>query len=339
MNKSSTQENNHRYALGFSIAGSLIIILFLAFINFYTGSRFPWFIFPTYAILWWPVSVFFVGKHSMKMFSLVGSFITIALLFLTNYLTSWNYPWFLFPSFAILWWPIAMFFGSKSHKAFSIIASLVIIAFSIVTNLVISPSVIWFYYPLFAVIWWPLAVFFAKSRKMKAFSILGSLLLILFFTLDNNIRIHDCPWALFTYYPVLLWPVGVSYGKRMGNLGTTLLFSFTGIIYYLLLNLFVFPGFPWVIFPAYAILWWPLAIAFAKRGKLMLFSLFGFLLSSALFITVNAITTPKTIWAIYPIFVMAWWPLAIYFFVFQRNKINNQLNLGSGERALIQKMG
>ena len=337
MNKSSIQKTNKNHALGFSIAGSLVIILFLAFLNFFTGSRFPWFIFPTYAILWWPISIFFVGKRSMKMFSLVGSFITIALLFLVNYVTSWNYPWFLFPSFAILWWPLAMFFGYKNPKAFSIIASLVIIAFCVVTNYVMSPSVIWFYYPLFAVVWWPLSMFFAQSRKMKTFSIIGSLLLILFFTFDNNLRTPNVPWALFTYYPVLMWPVAVFLGKRLGNLGTTLVFSFIGIFYYLLLNIFVFPGFPWVIFPAYAILWCPLAIAFAKPGKPMLFSLSGFLLSSALFITVNMITTPRTIWAVYPIFAMAWWPLTIYYFVYRRRDANTQPKLITGNQRELQK--
>lgn len=337
MNNISPQNTKSRYSLGFSIAGSLVIILLLAFINFYTGSQFPWFIFPTYAILWWPISTFFVGKRSMKIFSLVGSFMTIALLFLVNYLTSWNYPWFLFPSFAIFWWPLAMFFGSKNPKLFSIIASVVIIAFCVVTNYVTSPSVIWFYYPLFAVIWWPLSMFFAQYRKMKAFSIIGSLFLILFFTFDNNLRTPNVPWALFTYYPVLMWPVGVFYGKRLGNLGTTLFFSFTGILYYLLLNVFVFTGFPWFIFPAYAILWWPLAIAYAKPGKPMLFSLSGFLLSSALFVSVNMITTPKIIWAVYPIFAMAWWPLAIYYFVYRRREVNIQSRLIHGRQNELKK--
>jgi hypothetical protein len=338
MNNTNAQKKSRSYVLGFSIAGSLLIILFCAFLNFYTGSRFPWLIYPTYAILWWPISVFFVGKHSLKMFSLVGSFITIALLFLTNYLTSWNYPWFLFPSFAILWWPIAMFFGSRNLKVFSIVSSLVIIAFCVVTNYVTSPRNIWFYYPIFAVIWWPLCIFFARTRRMKAFSILGALLLILFFTLDNNLRTPYYPWALFTYYPIIMWPVSAFIGKRLGNLGTTLIFSLIGIIYYVLLNFAVFPGFPWAIFPVYAILWWPLAIAFAKPGKPLLFSLSGFLLSSALFITVNVITTPRSIWAIYPIFAMAWWPLAINFFVYQRNKINHQVRLGRSTRNLSKKM-
>ena len=48
------------------------------------------------------------------------------------------------------------------------------------------------------------------------------------------------------------------------------------------------------------------------------FSLCGALLSSALFIAVNIITTPHNIWAVYPIFAFIWWPLATYYFIFRK---------------------
>ena len=318
MTKSNNIPSSRRYFVGFSVAGSLITILFLAFINFSTGVRFPWFLFPSYAVIWWPILTICIGRHSMKMLSMVGSLITIALLVCINYLTSWNYPWFLFPSFAILWWPVTMFFGSRQSKVFSIVGSGVLIAFFMVTNYVTSPSVVWFYYPLFAVIWWPLSVFFAGPRTIKAFSVLGALIMIAFITLENSMKSPDCPWALLTYFPVLMWPASVLLGKRLGKLNTALAVSFSGIIYYTVLNIYVFKGFPWMIFPAYVLLWWPLAIAFAKRGQLLCFSILGSLLSAALFIATNLFATPHSIWAVYPIFVFLWWPLSVYYFVYRR---------------------
>ncbi len=145
-----------RVLIGFSAVGSLITILFFAFINYSTGARFPWFIFPAYAVLWWPILTICIGRHSLKILSLIGSLTTIVLLLITNYITSWHYPWFLFPSFAILWWPIAMFFGSKNSRLFSVAGFITLTVFFAVTNLVTSPSVRWFYYPVFAALWWPL---------------------------------------------------------------------------------------------------------------------------------------------------------------------------------------
>ncbi len=321
MTESDLKEKNRRYALGFAIAGSLIIILLMIFINYSSGGRFPWFIFPAYAVLWWPIGVFFAGRNSGKMLSLVGSFITILLLFVTNYLTSWNYPWFLYPSFAILWWPISVFFGSKNGKVFSVIASVIMTVFFVAVNLVTSPSVIWFYYPMFALIWWPLSVFFANPRTIKAYSIIGALVLAGFLTLENILRNPGVPWALFVYFPIAMWPVSVLLNKRMGKLSIALAGSFAGILYYLMLNLFVFQGFAWVIFPAYGLLWWPLVIAFARRGRELIFSIAGSLLTASLLITLNSITTPQSIWAVYPLFAIAWWPLSVYYFIYRRSLI------------------
>jgi hypothetical protein len=321
MTEANIQTKNRRNAIGFSVTASLIIILFLTYINFSVGGHFPWFIFPTYAVLWWPIGVIFSRRNSAKMLSLVGSFLTIALLFLTNYLTSWSYPWFLFPSAAILWWPLGVFFGSKNYKLFSLISSVLLIAFFVAANLLITPSVLWCHYPVFALIWWPLSAYFADSRQMKLYSVLGALIVIVFLTFDNLAKSPNCPWVLFTLYPVLMWPAAMFLKKRLGRLDVTLIASFIGILYYTALNVLVFKGFPWAIYPIYAILWWPLAIAFAKRGKALTFSMAGSLLTAALFVTTNLITSPKTIWAVYPIFAIAWWPLAVYFFVFRRRQI------------------
>jgi hypothetical protein len=270
-------------------------------------------------VIWWPLMTIFAGRHSTKVLSLIDSFLTITLLVLINYLTSWYYPWFLFPSFAILWWPLAMFFGTGHGKTFSIIGSVVIIASLLITNYITSPSVIWFYYLAFAVIWWPLSVLLAGPRTIKAYSVVGALILAAFFTLENLLKSPFCPWALLTYFPVLMWPVGILLGKRLGKLYIAMFGSLVGILYYTILNITVFPGFPWAIFPAYALLWWPLTIvSFAKRKRPLLFSVAGTLLSAAFFIVVNAVSSPNTIWAVYPIFAILWWPLSVYYFVYRQ---------------------
>lgn len=56
--KSRTSKN----ALLFSIAGSLSIIALMMFINFYYSSQHIWFVYPAFAVIWWPLSIFFFGK-------------------------------------------------------------------------------------------------------------------------------------------------------------------------------------------------------------------------------------------------------------------------------------
>ncbi len=46
--------------LGFSIWGSILIIALVVFMNFYYTPNVIWFIYPTFVVLWWPLSMFFV---------------------------------------------------------------------------------------------------------------------------------------------------------------------------------------------------------------------------------------------------------------------------------------
>jgi hypothetical protein len=363
--------NQRRSAVGFSVVGSLITILFFIYVNYSTGSRFPWFIYPTFAVIWWPLGVIFAGRHAGKTFSLAGSlavivllFITnyltswnfpwfvfpsfaviwwplgvifaerhdrkafslagslavIALLFVTNYLTSWSHPWFLYPSFAVIWWPLAVFFGAKHGKTLSVIGCLSIIAFSLTVNLITSPSFLWFTYPAFAVIWWPLSVFLTKPRTARLYSVFGALFILAFLATDNLIHSPACPWMLLTVFPVLLWPASVFLGGDLRRLQAAGILCAVGIAYYVMLNLLIFPGFPWAVFPAYALLWWPLGAALSGRGHAMLFSLCGALISAALLVWLNIVASPRTIWAVYPVFALAWWPLSVYYFIYKPRK-------------------
>lgn len=45
--------------LGFSIWGSILIIALMVFINFYYTPKVIWFIYPTFAVLWWPLAMFY----------------------------------------------------------------------------------------------------------------------------------------------------------------------------------------------------------------------------------------------------------------------------------------
>ena len=46
--------------LGFSLWGTLLIILLVIFINLYFSPEVIWCVFPIFAVLWWPLSMFFL---------------------------------------------------------------------------------------------------------------------------------------------------------------------------------------------------------------------------------------------------------------------------------------
>jgi hypothetical protein len=313
-------QNKRRYASGFSIVGCFLIIALCVFINYTTSRSFPWFIFPAFAVLWWPLGVIFAGKHNARAFSLIGSLLIILLLFFTNYITSWSHPWFIYPSIAVIWWPLALFIGVKNPKVFAIVSSIAITIISVVVNIYLSPSYIWFYYPIFAVLWWPLSVYLGKPRTNRIFAVIGALYTLVFLAVNNYYGAPSVPWVLLTVYPLLMWPISQFLGKEMGRLAPSIILSAAGIIYYILLNILAFPSFPWSVITGYAILWWPLSVALAKRRFMLIYSVGGFILNTLFFSLLNIIASPHTIWAIYPIFALAWWPLSVYYFIYKKSK-------------------
>lgn len=62
----SVKRNTYGIALGFSIWGSIMIIALCIFMNFYYSPNVIWFIYPTFAVLWWPLSLTFIWLKNRK---------------------------------------------------------------------------------------------------------------------------------------------------------------------------------------------------------------------------------------------------------------------------------
>ncbi|MED4455762.1 permease prefix domain 1-containing protein [Metabacillus fastidiosus] len=62
--KQQKRKNNIKLNLGYSIWASLLIIAFFVFINVYYSPHVIWFVYPTFAVLWWPLTMYFKWKGS-----------------------------------------------------------------------------------------------------------------------------------------------------------------------------------------------------------------------------------------------------------------------------------
>lgn len=110
-------------SLAFSIWGAILITALFLFINFYYTPNIIWFVYPVFAVIWWPMTMFFHWIHNKNdvhvglAFS-VCSFIliTVLLLFINIYYTP-NVIWFVYPVFGAIWWPLAMLFHSLRQKS------------------------------------------------------------------------------------------------------------------------------------------------------------------------------------------------------------------------------
>lgn len=211
---------------------------------------------------------------------------------------------------------------SKNSVGFSIVGSILCILFFLTVNLSTNSMAgidnLWFIYPTFFVLWWPLSIIFAANSNLKAFSVVGSISIIVFLIAVNYTTSSCHPWFLYAVFPVVWWPVTMFAGERAKSIKFALIGSASTILYYTLLNLWISPNYPWAVFPAYAVIWWPMSMYFGPRKKYFALSVMGSFVTILFFTIVNYISSPSTIWAIYPIFAVIWWPLSLYYFHYKK---------------------
>ncbi|CAM5508517.1 putative protein OS=Lysinibacillus sphaericus OX=1421 GN=LS41612_00655 PE=4 SV=1 [Lysinibacillus sphaericus] len=106
--------------------------------------------------------------------------------------------------------------------------------------------------------------------------------------------------------------------EKAKSLNIALIGCASTIFYYSFINFIMSPQYPWAIYPAFLVIWWPLALYHAQKRTFVAFSVYASLHISIFFIIVNIVSSPSVIWAIYPIFLVLWWPLSMYFYVYKR---------------------
>jgi len=109
-------------SLAFSIWGGILIIALFVFINFYYTPNIIWFVYPTFAVIWWPMTMCFEwyrNKYDVPVgfpFSVCSFVLIIGLMLFINMYYTPKIIWFVYPIFALIWWPLAMFFHNLRQK-------------------------------------------------------------------------------------------------------------------------------------------------------------------------------------------------------------------------------
>ncbi len=114
----------------YAIAGCLLINAFLMMTNYMLVPDHPWYMYPSMLILWWPI-VMYSGKRAKTFkFALMSSIAIIFYYVGLNLFISPIHPWAIYPTFAILWWPISLYFAKRRDGfGFSVVGSILIAAF------------------------------------------------------------------------------------------------------------------------------------------------------------------------------------------------------------------
>ncbi len=307
----------------FSVIAAIYISVFFLIVNLVSSPNTVWFIYPAFAVIWWPLSQVLCGLKKYKLYSVVSSLYMTAFLALVNLLTSPFYIWFYYPAFVIAWWPLSMFFAKKYSKPYSVVMSIIIIGFLALINFMHTPDKLWFHQTIFFVVWWPVVTLLGKRAKTLAFAIVSAVVIIGYAVLFYYLKtpgIH--PWYLYVIFPVVWWPVCVGFKKHIYKINFLIISIVLFLIYYGALNLLFSPGYFWSAYLVYPAIWAGMGMFFGPRKMYFGMSVCAAVVTIAFFIIVNHMTSPHTIWFVYPAFGILWWPLSMYYYK-ERKKINN----------------
>lgn len=249
----------------------MLSVAFFAAVNAIYSPGALWAYYPAFAIVWWPMSLLFAQRRAWRAYSLTASVLTIAFLAAVNVITSPGFPWSVFPSFAVLWWPLSMSFkGRRSPFGFSIAGALLAAATLVTINFVTSPSFLWSVFAVLGLLWWPAGVLAAKRRSPLGFSVFGALLVIGTLAAVNLITSPSFLWSVFVSLGVLWWPAAVYFTNRKSPFGLSLVGSLLAAALLVSINFMTSPGFPWFVFGVFALVWWPLSVYFhvVRRRRL-----------------------------------------------------------------------
>ena len=300
----------------FSVAGGAYTILMLLTMNLVASPGFGWWVYPAFLTLWWPLSVLMGERAKTFTFALGSALAGIAFTVIMYLIHSpGGTPWYLFTLLPLLWWPVTLLLAPRVGELRQTLIGIVVFAayYTGLTALLYSMNSLLPLFSLIGAIWVIYALGISKHRDQTGFAAINAILLAAYCILAHRVLtpgVH--PWYWYTFFPLAWWVFALALRDKAFAPRNIAISAAALLLYYGALNLLLSPAVPWVLF-----LTWPTVSAILgawlhKTRAAFPFSVWMTLAGAAYFTAINLAFTPHTVWAVYPIFGLLWWPLSMW---------------------------
>lgn len=103
-------------SIGFQFISIAVFMAYYVSLNLILSPDHFWSINLIYPLLWAAMGIYFGNNKKFFAFSVCAAVVTIVYFSILNYIVSPNVIWAIYPSFAIIWWPLAMYFFKVRGK-------------------------------------------------------------------------------------------------------------------------------------------------------------------------------------------------------------------------------
>ncbi|GGL47417.1 hypothetical protein [Sporolactobacillus putidus] len=191
-------------------------------------------------------------------FIALGSMMTAVFLIAVNLVTGFSHFWAIYPSAFLMCPFVLLFYHDKGLKFFSLIISLVFTGLCAFQNFMETPGYPWILYVLAPAVLGPLMVFLGRRSLTRKFASAAASGLISYYLALNIFFESGYPWAIFTTFAFLWWPLSLFLARKpltFASVGSGLI-----ILFFSVLNEMTTPETIWAIYPVFLVAWWPLSI-------------------------------------------------------------------------------
>jgi hypothetical protein len=256
------------FAIGSAVAASLFLVI-VYFIQ--TPNVEPWFLYALMPLFWWPISML-LRKRVSELRILLISVITFAVYYagLIALLHGISSMLSVFLLIAGVWLVYAMGI-SKYRNAFGFTAinAALLIAYFLLVHTLITPDMHpWYWYTFFPLVWWPVTAELKEKAVKPVPVVAGAVLFLAYYGALNWFVSPGTPWILFLTFPVVSAVVGSLCRERKAWVALSVWMTLAGIAYFAAINYVFTPHTVWAVYPAFALLWWPLSmLLFGRKQK------------------------------------------------------------------------
>ena len=151
-----------------------------------------------------------------------------------------------------------------------------------------------------------------KNRELVALAV-GCGLCILLLMIINVLITPEYLWFLYPAFFFILWPISLFLIKKKKYKFYAYFCSTLLIVYIVIENILNSPEHPWFLYAVYPLIWWPICVSIGKKAKSIRFAWFVTIMTILYYSILNLVLSPIHPWAIYPSYLILWWPITLYF--------------------------
>ena len=248
--------------VGFAAASAAAAFAFTVLMHrIHSPQAMPWYLFTLMPFLWWPLSMVLRPRVDGVRLMLLGLVVFAA--YYTALTAVLYAPRTLLAPCVLAgaaWAVYAMGLSKRrDHAGFAAVHALLLGGYCVFMHHVFTPAAHpWFWYAFFPLALWVYAAVLKRRAYAPKAALAAAAVFLAYYGALNLLLSPAVPWVLFLTAPAAAAVIGASYRGRA--LPLALYITAAGVLYFAVINWAFTPHALWAVYPAFALLWWPLSV-------------------------------------------------------------------------------